>query len=553
MSETKACPRCGTTIGAEQGPGGLCGACLMKMGFDSRSGVASVVFTESDAAPRAPAPAIKDLAAHFPELEIRELVAQGGMGCVYRARQKSLERDVALKILTVGTEDPSFAGRFEREAHTLAGLSHPGIVSVFEFGQRGPWSFLVMEFVEGASLRQMMRAKTIGARESLSIVTQMCDALQFAHDKGVVHRDIKPENVLVTRDGRVKVLDFGLAKVVRGPQTTNLTQAHQVMGTPHYMAPEQWEKPASVDHRADIYALGVVFYELLTGELPLGRFQPPSQRVAVDVRLDDVVLRSLEKEPSRRYQQASEVKERVDRIATTPAGSGNRRHVDRRPRSHVLAWSLVGVGCFVLLLVTATASFLVYGGRAVPHMIASEAHPDGATTTQHVEMNSPLAFVETGFVDLRMSPELGQHFGLQPTTLDALNGDLEKVWQRYLLLEAELVKCVWREDGWLELRVTAAEDQHRELADEADQLLFREGLGEDKDFSRYESEIHRKAQQTLRFGAKAEHLAILIDKGKSESRGLDPDDVSTWNAWPADKAYVRLWQRMLPTRPPQPK
>jgi len=131
-----------------------------------------------------------------------------------------------------------------------------------------------------------------------------------------VHRDIKPENILLDKKGRVKIADFGLAKLLDRPATVYaLTQAGQRMGTPHYMAPEQIEHPDQVDHRADIYSLGVVFYEMLTGELPIGRFAPPSQKVQVDVRLDDVVLRTLEKEPQRRYQHASEVKTDVETIA----------------------------------------------------------------------------------------------------------------------------------------------------------------------------------------------------------------------------------------------
>ena len=133
-----------------------------------------------------------------------------------------------------------------------------------------------------------------------------------------MHRDIKPENILLDRKGRVKIADFGLAKLMRsgeppvGRAAFALTGSRQVMGTPHYMAPEQMERPQGVDHRADIYSLGVVFYEMLTGELPLGRFAPPSRKVQIDVRLDEVVLRSLEKEPERRYQHASEVKTDLD-------------------------------------------------------------------------------------------------------------------------------------------------------------------------------------------------------------------------------------------------
>jgi hypothetical protein len=140
-------------------------------------------------------------------------------------------------------------------------------------------------------------------------VRQVCDALQHAHDAGVVHRDIKPENILLDGRGRVQIADFGLAKLLgRTPIEISLTATHQVLGTFRYMAPEQIERPMSVDHRADIYSLGVVLYELLTGELPLGRFGLPSERGTVDAGLDRVVLRALEHDPGRRYQHASELK-----------------------------------------------------------------------------------------------------------------------------------------------------------------------------------------------------------------------------------------------------
>ena len=176
-----------------------------------------------------------------------------------------------------------------------------------------------MEFVDGVNLRQLEKAGRLSPREALQIIPQICDALQYAHDEGVVHRDIKPENVLVDRKGRVKIADFGLAKILgRDPEALRLTAEGQVMGTPHYMAPEQVEHPQAVDHRADIFSLGVVFYEMLTGELPLGKFQPPSRKVQVDVRLDEVVLHTLEKEPELRYQHASEVKSDVETITSSP-------------------------------------------------------------------------------------------------------------------------------------------------------------------------------------------------------------------------------------------
>lgn len=259
-------------------------------------------------------PSIEELAPHFPHLEIMELLGQGGMGAVYKARQKNLDRLVALKILPHDAGDRGFAERFTREARTLAKLNHPGIVAIHDFGTTGDLYWFVMEYVDGVNLRQAKKAGMLTPAAALAVVPQICEALQFAHDAGIVHRDIKPENVLLDAKGRVKIADFGLAKLVGRPDRSHLTGTHQAMGTPHYMAPEQWEKPLEVDHRADIYSLGVVFYELLTGELPLGRFAPPSQKVQVDVRLDEVVLRTLEKEPARRYQKASEVKTDVERI-----------------------------------------------------------------------------------------------------------------------------------------------------------------------------------------------------------------------------------------------
>ena len=170
---------------------------------------------------------------------------------------------------------------------------------------------------------------------------QICEALQYAHDHGVVHRDIKPENVLLDKEGRVKIADFGIAKLVgKEAKDLTLTGAGQIMGTPQYMAPEQIEHPLQVDHRADIYSLGVVFYQMLTGELPIGRFAPPSKKVQIDVRLDEVVLRALEKEPERRYQQASEIKTQVESIVTTPPVSGATGSASVSPQSLESRWSV---------------------------------------------------------------------------------------------------------------------------------------------------------------------------------------------------------------------
>ena len=263
-------------------------------------------------------PSLGDIANAFPELDVLEFIGRGGMGAVYRVRQKNLDRVVALKVFLYRPDDPEFAARFQREARALAKLNHPNIVTVHDFGRRDNLYYLLMEFVDGLNLRELTREEKLSAEMALQLVPQLCDALQFAHDNGVVHRDIKPENLLLDATGRIKIADFGLAKLTDGNVNGTLTRTQQVMGTFNYMAPEQRERPTEVDHRADIYSLGVVIYELLTGELPIGRFQPPSSKSKVSSNLDEVVMRALEKEPDRRYQQASEFKtgfESVDQFA----------------------------------------------------------------------------------------------------------------------------------------------------------------------------------------------------------------------------------------------
>lgn len=265
-------------------------------------------------------PSVDQMAKRFPSLEIISLLGAGGMGAVYKARQKGLDRFVALKILPEEFgHDVKFALRFTREARTLARLNHPNIVSVHEFGNVEDVYYILMEYVDGSTLRDVVGAGQLAAEHALAIVPHLCDALQYAHDQGIIHRDIKPENILIARDGAVKIADFGLSRILGNEnQATALTQTHQVLGTPRYMAPEQFEGSHGVDHRADIYSLGVVFYEMLTGELPVGRFEVPSQKVRVDVRLDEVVLRTLEKEPRRRYQAASAIKSDLQSISSMP-------------------------------------------------------------------------------------------------------------------------------------------------------------------------------------------------------------------------------------------
>jgi len=273
----------------------------------------------------------------------------------------------------------------------MAKLNHPGVVTLYEFGQAEGQFYFLMEFVEGVSLRQLLDAGRLSPREALAIVPQICDALQYAHDRGIVHRDIKPENILLDRQGHVKVADFGLAKLVGAgeeppaavgvaPCSIVLTEAGKVMGTPQYMAPEQVSHPADVDHRADIYSLGVVFYQMLTGELPGQPIASPSCKVQIDVRLDEVVLRALERDRERRYQQVSQMKTEVETIATRPLPGANGPSATAPPGDfpfgrwdwvQAASWSARLLGTSLLLFVAVVVGLFLFGVGLPPLALQS--------------------------------------------------------------------------------------------------------------------------------------------------------------------------------------
>lgn len=311
----KTCPQCGT-IAASELPGGLCATCLMAV---ARRSLSERDLARTQSANQLESPELAEMTRLFPDFEILELIGRGGMGAVYKAREKSLDRIIALKVFLYRPDDPEFAARFQREARALARLKHPNIVTVYSTGQRERLHYLTMDFIDGVNLRQLTAEERLPPQLALQMVPQLCDALQYAHDAGVVHRDIKPENLMLDTNGQIHIADFGLAKVNNALDGT-LTRSQQIMGTLNYMAPEQRESPMVVDHRADIYSLGVVIYEMLTGELPIGRFQPPSDKSDIDQRLDEVVMRALEKEPGRRYQQASEFKTGLESVGSALPG-----------------------------------------------------------------------------------------------------------------------------------------------------------------------------------------------------------------------------------------
>lgn len=350
MPNTAVCENCGAPLPGG-GVSGSCPSCLMQLA------VTATRESSCHSGPWIP-PSIEELRAVFAELEILELLGQGGMGAVYLARQPKLDRLVALKILAPDrAADPVFQERFLREARTMAKLNHPHIVAVFDVGRSGDYCFILMEYVDGASLRDLIRDGGISPVEAFRLIPQICDAMQFAHERRIVHRDIKPENVLVDELGQVKIADFGLAKWSSEREATDLalTGSGQRMGTVRYMAPEQMASTSTVDHRADIYSLGVMFYEMLTGRLPTVDYTPPSRLTEVDARVDSVVERSLRDSPADRFQHAAEVKKAVERISTT------------RPRQKAI------IATFALILTASVATFALcaHWGISVRNPFAS--------------------------------------------------------------------------------------------------------------------------------------------------------------------------------------
>lgn len=321
-SPTGTCPSCGNRL--EQS--GNCNLCLLQLGV-TQTGASD---SRSD---DTPFPTIQQLNDQFPQLEITRLIGRGGMGAVYHARQTALDRDVALKLIGKNvSSDPAFVERFQREAKTLAKLSHSNIVTIFDYGHTTDGTaYLILEYVDGINLREAISCGSVGAEEALEVISSICHALQYAHSKGVVHRDIKPENILLGEDGTLKVADFGIAKIIDDPvRAPTLTGTRQVLGSLNYLAPEQLEAPDQVDHRVDLYALGVVFYELLTGQLPLGRYDPPSKlHDQVDQRLDAIVLKTLSRRPQQRYQDAAELDSDIDQFITTAKEHPSPQAVER--------------------------------------------------------------------------------------------------------------------------------------------------------------------------------------------------------------------------------
>lgn len=268
-------------------------------------------------------PSTAQLQLTLPQYEVLRLLGRGGMGAVYQGRQITLDRLVAIKILPpeLGQDDVQFVERFKNEARAMARLNHPGIVTVHEFGEAADGLlYIVMEYVEGDDIARLIAGrKIIPVAEAVPVIMQVCEALHYAHERGIVHRDIKPSNIMISVDGVVKVADFGLAKV-RHAEQSQFTSSGSMLGTLYFMAPETFVVGTVLDRRADVYALGVMLYQMLTGRLPQGLFEMPSEQVAgIDPRYDAIVAKALREDRALRYQSAAELRQELSNVLTQAA------------------------------------------------------------------------------------------------------------------------------------------------------------------------------------------------------------------------------------------
>lgn len=260
------------------------------------------------------APDSADLAPLFPGYEIEGLIAAGGMGAVYGAVQKSLDRAVAIKILPQEfTRDAAFRAGFEAEAKAMARLNHPNLIGVYDFGEVSGMLYIIMEYVPGQSLHHSAHGIAIDPSEVIRLVTGICHGLAHAHQNGIIHRDIKPSNILLDLNANPKIGDFGLAR----PADRQIEAGEEIYGTPHYTAPEVVAAPSSVDHRADIFSVGVLLHELLTGRLPAEDHRTASAISMCDPRFDAIIRRATDLVPERRYASALEIVADLHAIATT--------------------------------------------------------------------------------------------------------------------------------------------------------------------------------------------------------------------------------------------
>jgi len=381
-------------------------------------------------------PSVEALQRVLPQYEVSAFLARGGMGAVYKGTQRALKRAVAIKVLPpeihADGDEMQFAARFKQEAQAMAQLSHPNIVAVFDAGEvqvgrvvpHAPFPesahgerrledqpphlegggltllYFVMEFVEGTDVAQLIASEgRIDPQRAVPIIAAVCEALAFAHEEGIVHRDIKPSNIMIDKRGRVKVADFGLAKTVN-VESTLMTRSDMAMGTPDFVAPEALILGMKVDGRADIYAVGVMLYQMLTGNIPRGRFELPSGVVPLmDVRFDAIVDRAMQTDRERRYSTALEMKVAVEAVAApAPVAAPARAWSGDGPGDHRLAAAATAAATKsrAPLLLSIAAAVVALGGGGYWLLPEKGGQPAPAPVSANSDRDAALQVLAKG-------------------------------------------------------------------------------------------------------------------------------------------------------------
>ena len=366
------CSSCSHPINSDSAANGQCPFCLMwlarggleqcpddSMSTEHCSGPASGLAVSGFDKPAAQQPDqdLEWLQDSLRQYEDFTFVGRGGVARVYRARERGGGRDVAIKLLVNPTaESGAVSDRFRFEAEILRKLRHPAIVTAFDFGESDGRLYLVMEYLSGITLRRLIAANQLSPKQSIVIAHEICGALQYAHSQDIVHRDIKPDNIIVAEHGNefgsrvvsrtdsrnslVKLTDFGLARQCEAASdAARFTQSGHILGTPYYMAPEQRYNAQQVDHRVDIYAVGVLLYEMLTGTLPVVMSDPPSQLTEVDEGIDEIVFQCLATDPEYRIQTVEELSNQLESVLVSSPVSERDRN-GHRPLSRTAATAL---------------------------------------------------------------------------------------------------------------------------------------------------------------------------------------------------------------------
>src|SRR5215468_9330332 len=361
---SRFCRKCGAIVPSDS-PEESCGACLLEMALPSDEPVAGVADAGHPSA----------VSMEFGDYELLEQIGRGGQGVVFRARQKSLNRTVALKVINLGQwASKAHVKRFRREAEAAAHLEHPCIVPIYEVGERDGQCYFSMKFVEGGQLDEVVRREPMPIRRAAELIVKMARTVHYAHEHGILHRDIKPGNILLDKNGEPQLTDFGLAQLVESESTVTATL--DVLGTPSYMAPEQaMGNNAEVSSATDVYGLGAVFYQLLTGQPPFAGgatyetikllldTEPKQPRILnpkIDRDLSTICLKCLEKDPKRRYSSALALAEYLERWLKHEPIQARRTGVFTRGRKWVRRNPSIAVMVLMLLALAAPLGVVIW-------------------------------------------------------------------------------------------------------------------------------------------------------------------------------------------------